>query len=481
MAAFLIGVFLLFIRLPMLALPSTDDMQALYATFVLQSDNQSWVAHPNIAQSRILIAAPLAILDALHFPNFLLAVAAYFANAFLLPTLVALTLWTINRSLGCVTLVALTAFSSFHPGLAEAEHFWLIRFNLTIAYIAMIVFVISWAKFPKWRLVSTGVMIAIVGFSYQGYINIALVLLTLLAAAEISDQNKPAKSVLIQLLAAAAGVIGGILVLALTLKIVQHFGAAWVEYFEPLPAGQILSKIARVFGFYTKVLYGDFGFPNIPTGTVIMWLVGVTVVLGLSIHFRLRRSIAAIFVIFGITLAAMQLPSLPFHQQFYALRAYPQIYLGLAGLIAISFTGSRPKIFTSIRGITSLSLAMIALLSTIWVSVGFAVTRYYDFKNAERLVSLLDDEKFAWDKPIAVGYGGWDSWKYWVRGNTNSMEPILSATWSAHYLIGFVANRPVTAPDASQQEKAESYCKSIRGARPKTAVSDQGDFMALCL
>jgi len=465
----------------MLALPSTDDMQALYATFVTQSENQSWVAHPNIAQSRVVIAAPLALLDALRFPNFLLAVAAYFANAFLLPALVAVTVWTLNRSVGCVTLVALAAFGSFHPGLAEAEHFWLIRFNLTVAYLAMLLFVIAWSMLPKWRFLSTAVMIAVVGFSYQGYINIALVLLTLLAAAEIADETKSVKNVLFQMVYAALGVIFGIIILAVTLKIVQYFGAAWVQYFEPLPISQVFAKIRRVWGFYLQVLYGDFGFPNKPSGSIILIITSIAVVLGLVVKFRTRRLIAVAFAVIGVSLAAMQLPSLPFHQQFYALRSYPQIYIGLAGLIAISSTGTLRPVTTSVRVLLTSSLAVIAMLSTIWVSAGFMVTRYYDFHNASRLVALLEDNKFGWDKPIAIGYGGWDNWKYWVRGNTNAMEPILSATWSAHYLIGFVANRPVVAPDATQQEKAEIYCKSIRDTRPKASIADQGDYMALCM
>lgn len=477
----LIGFALLFLRLPMLFLPSTDDMQALYATFVTQSDTQSWAAHPNVAQSRALIAAPLYILDLLKLPNFLLAVAAYFMNAFLLPILFALTLWTVKKELGYVSLFALTAFSSFHPGLAEAEHFWLIRFNLTFAYIAMIIFVVSWQRLIRWRFLSTCFMIACVGFSYQGYLNIALVILTALFASEIADEQKSNRKVLVSGITLAGGVISGILILAVSLKIVQHFGAAWVQYFEPLPIHLIPAKIVRVWQLYINVLVGDPGFPNKPLGTVILALAILSALIGVLFKFRLRRTVAVLFTVIGISLAALQLPSIPFHQQFYAMRSYPQIYLGLACLIALSFPAQPYAIPAIVRATTACAFAIFTLMSTVWVSAGFAVTRYYDFTNASRLVSLLDDSGFKWDKPIAVGFGGWNNWKYWVRGNTNAMEPILSATWSAHYLIGFVANRPIIKPTAEQQKVVEDYCLSTRKERPSPHVSDHGDVMALCL
>jgi uncharacterized membrane protein YiaA len=477
-----VALVLLVTWLPYLIFPSVDDIHAIYGALVV-GGKQSWTMSPSLDMNRLVLMPVFAATDALGIPSYVLAAVAYLLNVVLIPLLFALVLKTVNPSIGPVTLALLLGFACFHPGLAEAEHFWIIRVNLTVSYLAMIAFVLAWGAYPTWRLASTAAMIAAVGLSYQGYLNIALAILTLLAAADIRDRQESASQTLRYLLTLALGVVVGIAVIAFGLFLVKLAGADRPDYFIPLALDQIPAKIVRVFRFYREILWGHTGFPNVPSGAVIVVIASALTLLGLALDIRARTIAAVVFAIFGTSLAAMQLPSLPFSQQFYAMRSYPQIYLGLAGIICVAL----PASITTRRYLKSACvsgagvLLAISLMISTWISSVYVLTRFYDVSASQAFVTQLRAAGFKWDRPVVVSFGDWHQWRYWAQGSTNSMYPILSASWSAHLLIGVVANRSVLPPTPEMQVMADDYCKTIRQDRPEPKISDQGYYLALCL
>lgn len=477
-----IALVLLVTWLSYLIFPSVDDIHAIYGALVV-GGTQSWTMSPSLDMNRLLLMPVFAATDALGIPSYVLAAVAYLLNVVLIPLLFALVLKTVNTNIGPVTLALLLGFSCLHPGLAEAEHFWIIRVNLTLSYLAMIAFVLAWSAYPRWRVASTAVMIAVVGLSYQGYLNIALAILTLLAAADIRDRQESGLLTVFYLLKLALGVVAGMAVIASALFLVKLAGADRPDYFIPLAFDQIPAKIDRVFRFYREVLWGNTGFPNVPSGAFIVAIVSTLTLLGLAHDIRARTIAAVGFAIFGTSLAAMQLPSMPFSQQFYAMRSYPQIYLGLAGIVCVAIPGSisthRYLRAACVSG-AGVLLAISIMIST-WISSVYVLTRFYDFSAAQAFVTQLRAAGFKWDRPVVVSFGDWHQWRYWAQGSTNSMYPILAASWSAHFLIGVVANRPIFPPTSEMQALADDYCKTIRQDRPEPEISDQGSYMALCL
>jgi hypothetical protein len=477
-----ISMVLLVIWLPYLVFPSVDDIGAVYTALVV-GGQQSWMMSPSLDMSRLLLMPVFAATDVLGIPSYALAAVAYLFNVGLVPLLFGLVLKTINPRIGPVTLVLLLGFACFHPGIAEAEHFWIIRVNLTVSYVTMILFVLAWTAYPRWRIISTVAMIVGVGFCYQGYLNISLAILTLLAAAEVRDRDDAASGSAFYLLKLALGVVIGMAVLAFVLLLVKLAGVDRPDYFIPLAFDQLPAKIVRVFRFYREVLWGDTGFHNVPSGGFIVSVAIFLTVIGLALDFRLRSVLAVVLAVLGTSMAAMQLPSLPFSQQFYAMRSYPQIYLGLAGIVCLTM----PDITTTRLYLKSVFVSGAAILMIVtmaisaWISSSYVLTRFYDFSTAQEFVTQLREAGFKWDRPIAISFSDWYHWHYWAFGSTNSMYPLLAASWSSHLLIGVVANKIVIGPTPEMMKMADVYCKTIRKDRPEPQISDQTTYMALCL